>query len=63
MESYSVAANLVGLNGGTCWYGPYVTEDFGKYDDMEGYTAGNNLNGLNGGTATSPFWGGAYVDR
>ena len=32
-------------------------------DDMESYTVTAALNGLNGGPASTPYWGGAYVDR
>jgi hypothetical protein len=67
MESYTVTANLDGLNGGQVWFlfwgTPYTSNDFTMQDDMESYTVAANLNGLNGGAASSPFWGGAYVDR
>ena len=63
MESYSVAAGVNGLNGGPCWFGPYVSTDFLVQDNLESYTLTAMLGGLNGGTSSNPFWGSAYVDR
>ena len=63
-ESYTLTAAVNGLNGGTCWAGPYVDMArlwVGGGDDMESYTVSASLNGLNGGTAYFLFWGGAYV--
>ena len=50
MESYSVAADVNGLNGGPCWFGAYVDNypyfGLGTEDDMESYTVSASLNGL-----------------
>ena len=67
MESYTVASDVNGLNGGTGWLGAY-SDNFpgiglGEVDDMESYTIAAALDGLNGGTAYHQFWGGPYVDR
>ena len=67
MESYTVAGDVNGLNGGTGWLGAYADNfpgiGLGEVDDMESYTIAAALDGLNGGTAYHQFWGGPYVDR
>lgn len=62
-ESYTDAASVNGLNGGSGFSAAYVdraglTGDQAT-DDMENYTDAASVNGLNGGTGFS----GAYVDR
>jgi hypothetical protein len=60
MESYSDAADLNGLNGGTGWAGAYVSNSYPyPQDDIESYSDTADLNGLNGGSD----WAGAYVSR
>lgn len=62
MESYSDAAAVNGLNGGTGFAAAYVDLSglFGvqAYDSMESYSDGAAVNGLNGGNG----FAGAYVD-
>lgn len=60
MESYTNAADLGGLNGGTGWNAAYVSRAFDSpLDDMESYANAADLNGLNGGSN----WDGPYVSR
>jgi hypothetical protein len=65
MESYTVSADVNGLNGGTNWFSPYTDNypyfGLGTGDDMETYTVSAALDGLNGGTTWYDFWGTAYV--
>lgn len=64
-ESYTLTADVNGLNGGTCWGGPYVDGypgiGLGCGDDLESYAVAVLLDGLNGGIGWFLFWGGAYV--
>src|ERR1051326_7197111 len=61
-ESYSDAAVLDALNGGTLWAGVYAdkTSPLGvqSSDDIESYSDAATLSALNGGLA----WGGSYAD-
>jgi hypothetical protein len=68
MESYTVGADVAGLDGGTYgWTTSYVSFPlafgFGSTDDMESYAIDDALNGLNGGTTYYVFWSAAYVAR
>ena len=66
MESYYTGSQLLRLNGGYGWNGPYI--DKNNYlsiiadDDMESYSAGSSLNGLNG-SYLYKNWGGPYVSH
>lgn len=61
-ESYSDAAVLDTLNGGSLWAGAYSdkTSSLGiqSSDDFESYSDAATVNSLNGGLA----WGGSYAD-
>jgi hypothetical protein len=66
VQSYSIASDLNGLNGGTGPWAPvnsYVDLTLlslqDTYDDMESYSVASDINGLNGGTG---LWGSGYVD-
>lgn len=60
-ESYTAAADLGGLNGGTGWDAAYVsrTSLYITEDTFESYSAAANLDGLNAGTN----WAAAYASR
>ncbi len=59
-ESYTLGADLEGLNGGDFWDAPYVSrENLSAADTFESYTLEADLDGLNGGDD----WDAAYVAR
>ncbi len=69
LESYTNAATVSGLNGGTnmlgAWTGQYGGawgwRDFQALDDFEAYTDTNPVNGLNLGTNVLGSWSSMYV--